>query len=503
MRFEKPLARFAGAHRWFIPFALAAACGPRTVERPAAPLSDTSRAQGEHARPGADDSAHPDDRVALGSAALRWRTDTAGTASSGGWLTPQVLWSRGNLVVARDDQIGVLIGYDAADGHETWRLPMPGERGGAGSRAPVEQDGVLFLTRGDRLFAVDLAAGRLLWDRESPRGTGRASLAVPGRLVLLTDVPPSSEFGDSDSPAGPGVPAETILSAFDPADGTPAWEAHVLTEGPSLAVSPEYAVLVEHMPDSGEWEESSTIRAGRQRSTKAGTARPGNTAWPRRRTLKHAGGYQAEPAFRTVLSLYRLADGTLERSVTHRGYLERPLAWQDVLVITQRLDEGSGWFFERLTGFRLPSLEWIWDRDLEAGSPLASLWELGRIADDLLLGAGRTLQRIATTTGDVRAELDLVPLLPGGETDDVDWWARSCVEALVAAGDSLLLLTTDSCGNRFLIIDAATLQPRSATSGFDEPSPMPSPPLVADDRTAVLAVPGGLVAIDLQATVER
>ncbi|MBI5487470.1 MAG: PQQ-binding-like beta-propeller repeat protein [Deltaproteobacteria bacterium] len=466
-------------HRWFLlSLLLPAACGPRTLGRPeplppeavsgpAALMAPgfASATAGPHGDQGeVDAAALPRDPAALPGTVLRWRSgEPAGWMGSG--PTPQVLWSPGNLVVACDDEANELIGYDLLAGSERWRLRLPGEGYGYSRMPPLERDGVLYMARDDRLLAVDLGPGKLLWERRLHGEPLDTVFVTAGKLVLLTEYRPPRDPEDPDSLPDFQATPETTLQALDVRDGTTAWEVAV-GEYPEVAVSPAYAIVAEHL--GGEEEAEYDDDAAGTHDAQA-----------------------ASPEYTTRFSLYRVADGAPSGSVTLDGYIARPLAWTDMLLVADDVDVGEGESVSRISALRLPSLERLWEQRMGG---LGVEYRL--IGDDVLVVFERTIERLDPASGESRAELDLTALLPpppqwpAGE----DWWPTQCLGALAPAGNSLVYVTNGQCAKHVVMLDGETLRPWRVTMGFDE-SPAE---LLADSRTAVLAVPGGLAAIDLE-----
>jgi hypothetical protein len=438
--------------------------------------------------PDVDAAELPRDPAALPGTVLRWRTGV-----DQGWFGPgptvEVFWSPGSLVVARDDQAGAMVAYDLADGTERWRLRLPPGPYALDQMPSVERDGRLFVASADFVLAADVATGAPLWETQvhgTPDGPG---FVVAGKLILRTLYRRPQDPADPTSLPDWDAPAETTLLALDVATGATAWKVAV-AENTELAVSSQVAIVVEHVELGAE--------AGEGDAAKAVHGLPDDAIDAEVDPLEVVDGVEGaedsgeyvEPSYRTVISLYGVADGAPAGGATFDGYLARPEALGDLLLIVDDVVNEEDEQAIRLSALRLPSLERVWQyvaRELNL--------DFHPAGDEVLLQDDQGLALLDAATGAQRASVDLASLMPvppqwpAGE----DWDPARCLGSVTVAGDSLLYVTNNLCAKQVVLLDGATLRPWRVTMGFDESSGE----LFADERTAVLGVPGGLAAIDL------
>ena len=214
------------------------------------------------------------------------------------------MWRRGGLVAVLTDQVSNharLTGLDAATGTVRWSLRLPA-RGLLGGQALTADGGLAMVVPGQGLQVVNLADGRVRWQRRVPASpaltaagglviyglngrltgydarTGRPRWTIPGGvpqygalrvvggLVLVTS-----------NAAGPSIP--NVLTAVVPATGRVAWrfdpptpatdpyaQASVLSAGPAgLAVAtydPRRLYLLDLRSGRPRWHADTFVTQG-------------------------------------------------------------------------------------------------------------------------------------------------------------------------------------------------------------------------------------------------
>ena len=164
------------------------------------------------------------------------------------------MWRRGGLVAVLTDQVSNharLTGLDAATGAVRWSLPLPA-RGLLGGQSLTADGGLAMAVTGQGLQVVDLADGRVRWQRRiaaSPALTAAGGLVIYGlnghltgydartgrpRWVVAPGISPDPAFQLLDglllvtsNAAGPSIP--NTVTAVVPATGRVAWRFHPFT----------------------------------------------------------------------------------------------------------------------------------------------------------------------------------------------------------------------------------------------------------------------------------
>ncbi|MBN1772783.1 MAG: PQQ-binding-like beta-propeller repeat protein, partial [Deltaproteobacteria bacterium] len=462
---------------------LLSACGPRSgTGRPgdlppeaisSAPFdyaAALTEGTGPHrGQPELDAAALPRDPAALPGSVVLWERRPA-EGFFGPGPEPVAIWSAGHLLVAVDredyDAPARLVGLGLDDGVERWSLPFASDDRYAEPMPPIERDGMLYVSQGSALSAIDLAEGERCWRTELPGPVEGAGFVVADRLVVRTMLRPLQDPSDPDSLPDWRAPADTRVVALDRHTGAVAW-SETIAEDTDVRVTASHVVVATwHSPPEYEDE------AMGYDETAAGYD---ETA---------LGDYWTEFLF------LRLSDGGRAGEARMPGYVQHALGWRDLLVVAEgTADETRAKFVAR----SVPAWEKLWEHELPTSDASAML-----AGDELLVASGAKLRRVALATGALSAEYDLGALLPPRPDwpETTDWWPTQCIAGMAVAGDSVAYVTAEACASKHLVLlDGRTLRPWRVTEGFGPQIHG----LLADARRLVVAVPGGLVVVDATA----
>jgi outer membrane protein assembly factor BamB len=504
--------------------ALLAACGPRPgTGRPgdlppeaiSGPPLDYAPGLAEGAgphrgEPELDAAALPRDPAALPGSVVLWQRRPA-EGFFGPGPEPVALWSAGNLLVAidqdDDDAPARLVGLGLDDGAERWALPFAADDRYSERMPPVERDGMLYVSQGRAMSAIDLATGERVWRTELPGPVDGNGFVAADRLVVRTLDRPLQDPGDPDSLPDWRAPADTRIVALDRHTGAVAW-SDTIAEDTSLWVTASHVVVgTWHSPpeygyEAAGYDEEATgydeTATGYDDEAAGAGAETGGMREKQVVEEEPAGEGEAHDAiaplltdeYWTELTFYRLADGGGAGEARMSGYLQGGVAWRELLVVAEGTDDGTRTV---LVARRVPSWDVAWRHELPTSNAA-----LLRAGDELLVASGALLRRISAATGAAAAEADLSALLPPRPEwpDTAGWRPADCIGGMAVAGDSVAYATNESCASKHLVLlDGATLRPWRVSEG---PTGMVQG-LLADARRLVLAIPGGLVVVDVTA----